>query len=154
VLEPTATKVAPRTTYEAKFSLQYSTAAMIVHGRCGVTTYADDAIRDPRVLELAKRVRYETKDYPTYPAAFPGGVRITTRDGRTLEADLPHQRGGPENPMTPGEVREKYRENAGLALEAEAVEALEEALLTLEEQDDLRAALAPLAAAALERAPA
>ena len=69
------------------------------------------------------RVRYETKDYPTYPAAFPGGVRITTRDGRTLEADLPHQRGGPENPMTPGEVREKYRENAGLALEPEAVEA-------------------------------
>jgi 2-methylcitrate dehydratase PrpD len=154
VLEPTATKVAPRTTYEAKFSLQYSTAAMIVHGRCGVTTYADEAIRDPRVLELAQRVRYETKDYPTYPAAFPGGVRITTRDGRTLEADLPHQRGGPENPMTPAEVREKYRENAGLALEAEAVEALEEALLTLEEQDDLRAALAPLAAAALERAPA
>jgi 2-methylcitrate dehydratase PrpD len=154
VLEPTATKVAPRTTYEAKFSLQYSTAAMIVHGRCGVTTYADEAIRDPRVLELAQRVRYETKDYPTYPAAFPGGVRITTRDGRTLEADLPHQRGGPENPMTPAEVREKYRENAGLALEAEAVEALEEALLTLEEQDDLRAALAPLATAALERAPA
>jgi hypothetical protein len=56
--------------------------------------------------------------------------------------------------MTGDEVREKYRENAGLALEAEAVEALEEALLALEEQDDLRAALAPLASAALERAPA
>jgi 2-methylcitrate dehydratase PrpD len=154
VLEPTAAKVAPRTAYEAKFSLQYSAAAMVVHGRCGVTTYAEDAIRDPQVLELAGRVRYETKDYPTYPAAFPGGVRITTRDGRTLEADLPYQRGGPENPMTGDEVREKYRENAGLALEAEAVEALEEALLALEEQDDLRAALAPLASAALERAPA
>jgi 2-methylcitrate dehydratase PrpD len=147
VLEPAAAKVAPRTTYEAKFSLQYSAAAMVVHGRCGVTTYADDAIRDPRVLELAKRVRYEAKDYPTYPAAFPGGVRITTRDGRTLEADLPHQRGGPENPMTPDEVRDKFRENAGLALEPETAEALEEAVLALEEQDDLRAALAPLSAA-------
>jgi 2-methylcitrate dehydratase PrpD len=154
VLEPANTKVAPRTTYEAKFSLQYSAAAMVVHGRCGVTTYADDAIRDPRVLELAQRVRYETKDYPTYPAAFPGGVRITTRDGRTLEADLPHQRGGPENPMTAEEVREKYRENAGLALEPEAVEALEEAVVALEGQDDLRRSLAPLAAAALERTPA
>ena len=151
VLEPAETKVAPRTTYEAKFSLQYSAAAMVVHGRCGVTTYADDAIRDPRVLELARRVRYETKDYATYPAAFPGGVRITTRDGRTLEADLPHQRGGPENPMSPDEVREKYRENAGVALDPEAVELLEEAVLALEERDDLRAALAPLAAAALER---
>lgn len=154
VLEPAAAKVAPRTPYEAKFSLQYSAAAMLVHGRCGVTTYAEDAIRDPRVLELAGRVRYEVKDYPTYPAAFPGGVRITTRDGRTLEADLPHQRGGPENPMTADEVREKYRENAELALEPQAVEALEEALLALEEQDDLRAALAPLAGAARERSPA
>lgn len=154
VLEPVAAKLAPRTTYEAKFSLQYSAAAMLVHGRCGVSTYAEDAIRDPRVLELAQRVRYAVKDYPTYPAAFPGGVQITMQDGRRLEADLPHQRGGPENPMTADEVREKYRENAVPALDEDAVEALEEAILALEEQDDLRSALAPLAAAALERAPA
>jgi 2-methylcitrate dehydratase PrpD len=147
VLEPTGSKVAPRTAYEAKFSLQYSAAAMIVHGRCGVTTYTPDAIRDPVVLDLAKRVRYEVKDYPTYPSAFPGGVRITTRDGRTLEADLPHQRGGPENPMSADEVRDKFRENASLALDDERALALEDAILTLEERDDVRAALAPLAAA-------
>jgi 2-methylcitrate dehydratase PrpD len=149
VLEPAGTKLAPRTTYEAKFSLQYSAATMIVHGRCGVTTYTPDAIRDPRVLELAKRVRYEVKEYPTYPAAFPGGVRITTRDGRVLEADLPHQRGGPENPMSADEVLEKFRENAALALPEAEASALEEAILTLEEQDDVRAALAPLAAASV-----
>jgi 2-methylcitrate dehydratase PrpD len=148
VLEPAAAKVAPRTPYEAKFSLQYSAAAMVVHGRCGVTTYADEAVQDPDVLKLAERVRYEVKDYPSYPAAFPGGVRIVTKDGRTLEADLPYQRGGPENPMTADEVREKYRENAGLALDEEAVEALEAAILTIEDQNDLRAALAPLTAAA------
>ncbi|HXV57016.1 MAG TPA: MmgE/PrpD family protein [Gaiellaceae bacterium] len=147
VLEPAAAKVAPRTPYEAKFSLQYSAAAMLVHGRCGVTTYSPDAIRDERVLDLARRVRYEVKDYSTYPAAFPGGVRITTRDGRTIEADLDHQRGGPENPMTPDEVRAKFRENASLALDEAAAGALEEAVLALEQQDDLRAALAPLAAA-------
>jgi 2-methylcitrate dehydratase PrpD len=153
VLEPAAAKLAPRTAYEAKFSLQYSAAAMLVHGRCGVSTYAEDAIRDPRVLELAQRVRYAVKDYPTYPAAFPGGVQITMQNGQRLEADLPHQRGGPENPMTADEVRKKYRDNAVLALDEDAVDALEEAILALEEQDDLRTALAPLAAAALERAP-
>jgi hypothetical protein len=36
------------------------------------------------------------------------------RDGRVLEADLPHQRGGPENPISADEVRAKFRENAGL----------------------------------------
>ncbi|HSK16712.1 MAG TPA: MmgE/PrpD family protein [Gaiellaceae bacterium] len=147
VLEPATAKIAPRTSYEAKFSLQYSAAAMLVHGRCGVTTYTPDAIRDERVLDLARRVRYEVKDYSSYPAAFPGGVRITTRDGRTVEADLEHQRGGPENPMTPDEVRGKFRENASLALADEEAGALEEAVLALEDQDDLRSALAPLAVA-------
>jgi len=144
VLEPAEAKVAPRSEYEGKFSLQYSAAAMVVHGAVGVSSYTDEAIADPRVLDLARRVRYETKDYATYPAAFPGGVRIRTRDGRTLEADFPYQKGGPENPFSPGEVRSKFRENAALALGSGDLEALEEAVLALDEQDDLRAALAPL----------
>jgi 2-methylcitrate dehydratase PrpD len=138
VLEPADAKVAPRTEYEGKFSLQYSTAAMLVHGRVGVQTYTEDALADPPTLELAKRVRYEVKDYPTYPAAFPGGVTVRTRDGRTLEADFPYQQGGPENPMSPDEVRAKFRENALLALSAEGVDALESAVLALDEQESVR----------------
>jgi 2-methylcitrate dehydratase PrpD len=147
VLEPAASKVAPRSEYEAKFSLQYSTAAMLVHGQVGVKSYTDEAIADPRVLDLARKVRYETKEYATYPAAFPGGVRIRTTEGRTLEADFPYQRGGPDNPMSPGEVRAKFRENASLALGDAALESLEEAVLSLEEHDDLGAVCASLAAA-------
>jgi 2-methylcitrate dehydratase PrpD len=146
VLEPAESKIAPRSAYEAKFSLQYSTAAMLVHGQVGVRSYMGEAIADPRVLELARKVRYETKEYTTYPAAFPGGVRIRLRDGRTLEADLPYQRGGPENPMTADEVRTKFRENAGLALGDAALEVLEEGVLALEEQDDLRSLFSLLSA--------
>ncbi|MER3411991.1 MAG: hypothetical protein C4305_06655, partial [Thermoleophilia bacterium] len=100
VLEPAEQKVAPRSEYEGKFSLQYSTAAMIVNGRVGLATYSEEAIADPRVLALARRVRYQTKRYETYPGAFPGGVRIRLRDGRVLEADHPYQLGSPENPMS------------------------------------------------------
>jgi 2-methylcitrate dehydratase PrpD len=146
VLEPAATKLAPRSEYEAKFSLQYSTAAMLVHGRVGVRSYTDEAIADPRVLALAAKVRHEAREYDSYPAAFPGGVRIRTTDGRTLEADLSYQRGGPENPMTPDEVRAKFRENAALALGDAAIGALEEAVLSLEEHDDLRAVFSHLGA--------
>jgi hypothetical protein len=63
-----------------------------------------------------------------------------------LEADFPHQKGGPENPMTADEVREKFRANASLALAPESVDTLEETILTLDEQNDLTAALAPLKA--------
>ena len=135
VLEPADRKIAPRTDYEGKFSLQYSTAAMLVHGRVGLTTYTPEALADERVLELARKVRYETKEYASYPAAFPGGVRITLKDGRTVEADFPHQLGAPENPMSAEQVREKFHENAALA--GGSFEALEEAILTLEELDDV-----------------
>jgi 2-methylcitrate dehydratase PrpD len=145
VLEPAETKVAPRTEYEGKFSLQYSTAAMIVHGRVALSTYSEDALRDRRVLELARRIRYETKDYDTYPSAFPGGVRIRIRDGRTLEADHPHQLGGPNNPMSGDEVKAKFRENAGLALSEKDADELERTVLQLEQHEDLRGAFRLLA---------
>src|SRR5205823_1884950 len=129
VLEPAEAKVAPRTVYEAKFSLQYSTAAMLVFGSAGLGAYSDETIADPRVLELARKVRYETKEYETYPAAFPGGVRIRLEDGRMLEADLPHQRGGPENPLSREEVLAKFGENAALAIARDAADALEHTIL-------------------------
>jgi 2-methylcitrate dehydratase PrpD len=143
VLEPAESKIAPRSDYEGKFSLQFSTSAMLVHRRVGVTTYTPEALSDARVLELARKVRYETKEYASYPAAFPGGVRIRMRDGRSLEADFPHQLGAPENPMSAEQVREKFRDNARLA--GGSFDALEEAILTLEEQDDLRSVFSALA---------
>ena len=144
ILEPAAVKHAPRTDYEGKFSLPYSTAAMLVRGAVGVDTYTEKAIGDPVVLEVARRVRYETRPYPTAGRAFPGGVRIRLRDGRTLAADCPYQKGSPENPLAPGEVRAKFRRNAGLALSPEALAALETAILGLDGVEDLTAALAPL----------
>jgi 2-methylcitrate dehydratase PrpD len=144
VLEPADTKLAPRTGYEAKFSLQYSTAAMLVHGAVGVRTYTDTAIRDADVLALARRVRYVVREYPTFPAAFPGGVRITLRDGRVLEATEEHQRGAPDNPMARGEVIGKFEANGSLALSDADVATLRERVLALEEQPDLGAVLEPL----------
>ena len=142
VLEPAESKVAPRTDYEGKFSLQYSTAAMLVHGRVGLATYTPEALADDRVLALARKVRYEIKEYASYPAAFPGGVRIVLRDGETIDADLPHQLGAPENPMTAEQVREKFRENAALA--GGSFEALEEAILELEAHADVHSVLSLL----------
>jgi 2-methylcitrate dehydratase PrpD len=151
VLEPAASKLAPRSDYEGKFSLQYSTASMLARGHVGVADYTPEAIADPAVLAIARKVRYETKEYPTYPQAFPGGVRITLTDGSVLEADFPHQQGGPENPLSDDEVVAKYRGNATLALPDSAVDALERAILELDDEEDLGRALAPIA---IQQAPA
>lgn len=137
VLEPLADKHRPRTEYEAKFSTPYSIASLLIHGKADLGTYSGEAIGEEDVLGLAAKVRYEVKEYDTFPRALPGGVRIIMRDGRTLEAELPYQRGGPENPMTEGEVRAKFRANAALALGPDELEALEEAVFTLERRETL-----------------
>ena len=148
VLEPAASKVEPRSDYEGKFSLQYSIASLLVRGHVGVSDFTDAAIADPDVLSVARRVRYETREYPSYPQAFPGGARITLADGTSFEADFPHQKGGPENPLTTDEIRAKFRENAALALSDAETTRLEEAVLALDELDDVSEALAPLGTAA------
>ena len=147
VLEPQHAKKTPRSDYEGKFSLQYSIASMLVRGHVSVSDFSDEAIADPDVLAVAQngQVRDPRATRPTR-RPFPGGVRVTLADGSTLERDFPHQKGGPENPMSPDEVREKFRANALLALGNGAVDALEDAVLAFEEQDDLTAALAPLTA--------
>lgn len=148
VLEPETEKRAPRSEYEGKFSLQYSTAAMLGRGKVGVADYTDEAIGDKSVLEIAAKVGYETKEYASYPSeGFPGGVEIKLANGDVLEAELEHQKGGPDNPMTREEVGAKYRENARLALDESDLEAFETTMLSIESQDDLVAAFAPLASA-------
>jgi 2-methylcitrate dehydratase PrpD len=155
ILEPTGEKKRPRSEYEGKFSLQYSAASMLVRGRVGVVDYTDEAIRDEAVLDVAGKVEYETKEYASFPQAFPGGVRIRLADGSELAADLPYQKGGPENPLSADEVKAKFRGNAALALAAGDVDALEQAVLRVETLTDLSAALEPLASAgARESVPA
>jgi 2-methylcitrate dehydratase PrpD len=144
VLEPTADKVAPRTDYDAKFSLQYNTAAMLLSGKVDVGTFREDALHDDAVLGLAEKVTYSVRQYPTWPAAFPGGVRISMRDGAVHQAEQEYQLGGPENPMVRDQVLAKFRSNAALALDDADVADLETAVMELEERDDLCAAMEPL----------
>jgi hypothetical protein len=61
-----------------------------------------------------------------------------------LEADFPHQLGGPANPMSRDQLLAKFRDNASLALGDADLEALETSLLGLEDVTDVAAALAPL----------
>ncbi len=138
VLEPAAAKARPRTPYDAKFSLPYGVAAMLVHGRVDLASYRPDAIAEEHVLALARKVRYEVGSFATFPKAFPGAARVVLRDGEALEAELLHQRGAPENPLSEAEVCEKFRRNAALALPDDAARRLQEEVLALEQRTDVR----------------
>ena len=137
VCEPREAKLRPRTPYDAQFSLPYSVAAALVDGRVGLDTYEPARIRDPRVLALAARVTHTVDPDSRYPDGFPGWVRVRLRDGRLLEARAPDGRGGALRPIEPEAIVAKFRANAGRALPAASVEALEAAALGLDALPDV-----------------
>ncbi|HWP60881.1 MAG TPA: MmgE/PrpD family protein [Candidatus Acidoferrales bacterium] len=130
--EPIAEKRRPSTSYGAKFSLPYSIACMIARGRAGLQEFSEDAIRDPEILNLAAKVRYELDPAIDYPRHFSGHVKIRMKDGRIFEENQPHPRGGLEDPLPPEEIEGKFRANAALAVSRQRAEQIMTAVRNLE----------------------
>ncbi len=139
VCEPAAVKRAPRTDYDAKFSLPFTVAAALLEGRVGVSTFDAERRGDPALLALAARVRYTVDPDSPFPRSFPGRVRVRLVDGRMVEAHEPENRGGPGQPLTESEVVEKFRDNAGRTLPGFQLREIEKAALDLENLDDVGA---------------
>ena len=121
--EPLAAKRSPPNGYAAKFSLPYLLATILVRGRAGLAEFADAAVREPAVLDVARWVSYELDATIDYPRQFVGDVEITLTDGRVLRERQDRPRGGPDAPLTRAEIEAKFRGNVGLALPEHKVEA-------------------------------
>src|SRR5262245_51956266 len=109
--EPLADKQRPPNGYAGKFSTPYCLAAGFVHGGVGLEAFTDAAVRDPHVLALAARVRYEIDPKNPYPQNYTGHIRATLRDGTVVEERQPHLRGGGHEPLTRRDIEDKFMLN-------------------------------------------
>ncbi|MBT8410116.1 MAG: MmgE/PrpD family protein, partial [Alphaproteobacteria bacterium] len=109
--EPLALKQAPPTSYAAKFSSPYTIAAGLIHGGAGLAEFTEDAVRDPRALQLAAKVSYVIDPDNEYPKNYTGHIRAELKDGRVVEERQAQLRGGTKDPMTRDEILEKARAN-------------------------------------------
>jgi 2-methylcitrate dehydratase PrpD len=146
--EPIAEKRRPTTPYGAKFSLPYCIALVLVEGQAGVDGFSEARTQDPRILEVAGKVGYAVDPSLPYPQRFTGHVRVELVDGRVLEETQDAPRGGPEYPLTPDELRDKFRANAARALPAAQVDTVLEQLLAIGRAADVAPAVAALRRAA------
>jgi 2-methylcitrate dehydratase PrpD len=142
VCEPAAAKAAPRTDYDAKFSLPFSVAAALIDGHVDVSTFSAARLADPTLLRLAARVTYSVDPESPFPRTFPGHVIVRLDDGRTFEAHEASNRGGPDAPLPVEALIEKFRDNASRALPEAQVRTLEKSALGLEGLDDVGALMA------------
>src|SRR3954468_17149675 len=110
--EPLADKQRPRNGYAAKFAVPYLLATGFVHGGVGLGAFTESAIRDPRVLALAAKVKFVIDPDNPYPNNYAGHIRATLADGSVVEERQPWLRGGAQEPLTRQDVMEKFALNA------------------------------------------
>lgn len=107
--EPLATRRAPTTLVEAKFSLPYLVAVAAARGGMRLADFTNEALRDPQVLAMAAKV------VPVDDASLdwkrelpPGRVEIVLHDGRSFERVGRGVPGSAEAPMGWDDVVRKF----------------------------------------------
>jgi 2-methylcitrate dehydratase PrpD len=126
VCMPPAMRMAPQTIVEAQFSLPYTVACALIHGRVGLAEFTVGGIRDERVRALAGRVQSyvdEGIEGQYSRGVSPASLSVDSARGVfTARVDAP--RGHPGNPLTSKELDAKMADcmaTSGIAWPEKAV---------------------------------
>lgn len=126
----------PKTALEGKFSIPFCMALGVLERKAGIAQFTDRKVREPKVVELMKRVtlyvdeELEALGYDQVRSR----VRIKTRDGKTIEGRADVARGHPLKPMSWAEIGEKFRDCASLVLSHKNAEDAIELVANLDRQ--------------------
>lgn len=100
----------PTTGLQAKFSMEFCMAILLLDGKADQTKFTDAVANRPDVQEMISRVRFYTD-----PDAEKAGydkmttiLKITLKDGRSITGRADFGKGSPTNPMSYDEVAEKF----------------------------------------------
>jgi 2-methylcitrate dehydratase PrpD len=100
----------PKNLFGTRFSVPFSIATIIAHGRADLDVFGAPAFADKAIMELAARV--EVSEVPEYTAAFHAKqlveLDIVCKDGTLLRGRCEITKGEPGNPHAPAEIRKKF----------------------------------------------
>ncbi|WP_049744528.1 MmgE/PrpD family protein [Mycolicibacterium goodii] len=113
VCSPAEVKQRPRSPYEAKFSLQWSVAAMLLDGEVSVDTYRADRIDRPDAGRLSQRVRFEPVDDPRPAAQQPGNLTVRLDGGNVIRVSTDDPSFGDQPTDVGALVLPKFKLNVG-----------------------------------------
>ncbi len=121
--------------FAAKYSLPHAAAALILRGNAGYQAFTEEAVRDPAIAAIRRRVavREDPALNASVPRLKPARVTVTLTDGRQVTRLRESARGDFQEPYREDEVRAKFRELAGVVLSPGAVTRVEELVEQLDE---------------------
>jgi 2-methylcitrate dehydratase PrpD len=141
----------PETPIVAQFSLPYCVALIIKHGNVHPDFFTEKKIRDPNLLELARRVKVELDPELDKIALVrgdlkrPSTVEIITESGERYKAQGNYPKGQYPNLMSSTELQGKYRMLASKLLQEDQIAESIKSINRLEKMKDVCEVMKPLA---------
>ncbi|MFZ0666904.1 MAG: MmgE/PrpD family protein [Acidimicrobiales bacterium] len=139
--------VEPQDVIGAQFSMAFSLALQLIKGKNVLADYMDSNLwHDAHVKEVASRVVVHSSDKYAGPVLTGALVKVSLKDGRSVEREELYRLGSPENPLSNEELINKFRGTAGAVLhkrQLEDVLVLVERLDNLEDIGELVSAIKP-----------
>ncbi|MDI7258647.1 MAG: MmgE/PrpD family protein [Thermodesulfobacteriota bacterium] len=130
-----------QTALEAKFSVPFQMASMIIRRKAGRMEFTDEFVQTPEVQEMMGRV--ETEVNPEFDAMgrnkYISVIEVRLKDGRIFKRQSAVElQGSPHNPLSPEELAEKFRDCVQRVLNSEQAEKLFQTIDQIEEVQDIR----------------
>jgi len=93
--------------------MEFCMALALAERKVALPDFRDQKVQDPKIQELIRKVTFSvrpdlnTLDQSGNPSTT---VKVTLKDGREFTKTVDEARGTPGNPLTAGEVKDKYRQ--------------------------------------------
>jgi 2-methylcitrate dehydratase PrpD len=113
--EPLDIKRNPRTIVDAQFSIPWAVAVALAHGKVGLGSFTEQAIKDRTVLSLSNKVTPKRDESLNKRGVTPAIVEIKVKNGKVYSKRVDHPYGSPETPMGMDALGEKLRDCASQA---------------------------------------
>jgi len=106
-LQPTSL----RTGTDAKFSFPFVIAMAILEGEVTPDKFSEQKIQDENIRQFMKKVKVELgpEVEAEYPKKWGADIEIVTMGDKNYRHKVDFAKGEPENPLSLGEVQEKFR---------------------------------------------
>jgi len=102
----------PMNANEARFSASYTAALALLYGAVRPQDFRDDAWLRPAIVDLLTRVEVEAYDpgpsLSDMSPDQPDTVTVHLAEGSALSETVGHVSGGPNRPMSVGDLRAKF----------------------------------------------
>jgi 2-methylcitrate dehydratase PrpD len=101
----------PKTGLEAKFSMEFCVAILLLERKAGLSQFSDKVIRRPDVQAMMRKINFYV-DPEAETAGFDkmtSVLKITLKDGKVITGRAAFGKGSPADPMTFDEAASKFR---------------------------------------------